>query len=75
MTDDAARQCRCCRVSIRVGMLACRNHWFMLPVELRDAILVTYRGGDREAYVANVHEADRLWLEAGVFVAPPKGNA
>ncbi len=65
--SDECRECRCCRSPISVGMLACRNHWFMLPVPLRDAILLAYRGGDHGAYVANVREADRLWREAGVW--------
>jgi hypothetical protein len=60
------RNCRCCGAEVRVGMLACRNHWFILPRPLRDAILTTYRGGDKPAYVANVREADKVWAELGV---------
>jgi hypothetical protein len=65
MTTQSPRECRCCRKPIPIGMLACRKHWFDLPQVLRNAILITYRGGDREAYVLHVREADRIWRELG----------
>jgi len=48
-------------------MLACRTHWFLLPQPLRNAILLTYRGNDRMAYVKNVREADRIWQNIGIW--------
>jgi hypothetical protein len=65
--SDEPRTCRCCGTPITIGMLACRNHWFMLPTPLREAILTTYRAHDRASYAANVREADRLWQRAGVW--------
>jgi hypothetical protein len=67
MTTAPPRQCRCCQAPILTGMLACRKHWYALPLVLRNAILLSYRGSDREAYVAHVREAERVWQELGVW--------
>lgn len=63
------RYCRCCGAQIRFGMLACRNHWYLLPVPLRNAILLTYRGGNKRAYVENVRSAEKVWQDMGVWRA------
>jgi hypothetical protein len=64
------RECRCCRIGIPAGRLACAPHWRMLPAPLKAAISETYRRRDFKAYVKNVDEADRLWQEAGLWKPP-----
>lgn len=62
--------CRCCGTQISFGHLACRNHWYVLPRPLREAILSTYRAGaaQRTAYVENVRAAEKVWREIGCWV-------
>jgi len=67
MMIDSPRECRCCRIPIGPGKLACRQHWFMLPIELRRAITHTYLAHKMRAYVENVTEAERIWKEQGVW--------
>jgi len=72
------RQCRCCRVPIAVGMLACRKHWYDLPRQVRERVLHTHRVGDRPSYVAAVRDADQVWRDLGVWQerstdVPPEG--
>lgn len=61
------RRCRCCGVQITFGHLACRNHWYVLPRPLREAILSAYRAGNKPAYVENVRSAEKIWKETGVW--------
>ena len=68
MTDEKIiRRCRCCGMQIHFGHLACRNHWYVLPRPLREAILTTYRAGNKHAYVANVRSAEQVWREIGCW--------
>jgi hypothetical protein len=60
-------QCRCCRKTIADGLLACKEHWFMLPKRLRAAIYETYRSGNPRAHAENVSQADKLWQAAGLW--------
>jgi hypothetical protein len=51
-------------------MLACKQHWFMLPMLIRQAVMTTYRGGDGVAtrsYVRAVTQADDYWKSRGVW--------
>jgi hypothetical protein len=71
MTDDETprRECRCCRIEVPYGKLACDTHWRMIPQPLRLAIISTYGKRDWKAYAANVREADKLWQAAGFWLA------
>lgn len=64
------RECRCCRKPIPDGMLACKPHWFMLPVLIRQAVMSAYKGGagvTTMGYVRAVTQADEYWKSKGVW--------
>lgn len=65
--DNPRRECRCCRIEVPYGRLACKEHWFMLPVPLRLAIISTYSKKKWKAYADNVKQADELWQKAGLW--------
>jgi hypothetical protein len=67
MTDH--RECRCCRMPIPTGKLACGKHWFMLDLKLRRDINMAWQSHDHDAYVHAVRRADAAWQEAGLWKA------
>lgn len=50
-----------CDTEIAGGRLACRSHWYELPVSLRNEIWRHYRAGNTIAHRAAVVEAVRHW--------------
>lgn len=46
-----------CAIELPREILACRPHWFALPMELRNRINRTWRGGAIGEYVAARQEA------------------
>ena len=67
--DNPPRECRCCRRPVPYGMLACNEHWKLLPQPLRLAIVSTYGKCAWKAYAENVRQADKLWQDAGLWKA------
>jgi len=61
-------ECRCCRMPVATGMLACKPHWYMLPQSLRNNIWRTYREGHTLEYAGYVRKADEVWKFKGAFV-------
>jgi hypothetical protein len=59
------RECRCCRKPVEEGMLACKEHWAMLPSSIRTAVLNSYRGRQWQDYGLNVAAADAFWQIKG----------
>ena len=51
---------RSCGKIISRSRVFCRDHWFMLPKPLRDAIWQAHRNRDHQASVNNIREAMRL---------------
>lgn len=57
-----------CRLQVRPALWGCREHWFALPVRLRDRIWATYRVGQEvngtpsREYVAVAREVQE-WIE------------
>lgn len=72
-------ECRACRRIVKPGMLACRDHWMMLPVALRNSINAAYRakGRDRKAardYLDYISAADAFWKHKGVWLPGIPGD-
>ena len=65
--EHPARECRCCRMPVPFGKLACAEHWRMLPQPLQLAIISTYSRHAMRDYVANVKQADKIWQAAGLW--------
>jgi hypothetical protein len=53
-----------CRVKVRAEMLACRDHWFALPSDLRVTINAAYRAKDKVSYRLAIVEAIQEWRPA-----------
>ncbi len=41
-----------CIVQVRHDLLMCKQHWFMVPAPLRDAVMKTWRRGNMRPYMA-----------------------
>jgi len=54
-----------CNVQVAYTQLACKPHWYWLPLPLRRAITETYRGRKVEAHRANINAALKLYAAAG----------
>lgn len=68
-------ECRACRCIIPRGRLACKEHWAMLPADLRSAIVETYHNrGQMREYTRLVTQADGIWKEAGVWLPGIPGD-
>lgn len=50
-----------CDTEIGLELLACRRHWYELPIKLRNDIWRHYRSGNTTAHRAAVVEAVRVW--------------
>lgn len=61
------RECRCCRIPVPSGRLACGPHWKMLPEPIKSAVLQTYRDKLWRAYALNVRAADAFWQARGLW--------
>lgn len=62
------RECRCCRKPIPAGMLACKPHWFMLPMWIRNEVNDAYKNGvANKWYVEAVTKADDFWKARGIW--------
>lgn len=57
-----------CTEPVPPKMLACKTHWFQLPLNLRRRIWIHYRPGQEidknpsEGYIAVMRECIRFWL-------------
>lgn len=49
-----------CAVGVKPGMMYCRQHWFVLPRDLQDALKMAHGRGDLEAFSAAKIQADDL---------------
>lgn len=54
MTDDTTHKCPSpeCIERLPYHILACKNHWYEVPPDLRSAVNRTWRSGDTVAYLA-----------------------
>jgi hypothetical protein len=51
-----------CHAIVSAGMLACRRHWYQVPVPLRDRVWSAWRGGagaGSEAHTQAMRDAIR----------------
>lgn len=69
ITDDHSdeRECRCCRKPVPNGVLACFEHWMMLPRQMREDIRREYKAKRWRDYTAHVRLADAFWQERGIW--------
>jgi hypothetical protein len=49
-----------CNHQVKLDLLMCRRHWFMVPAGLRDKLMETWRQGTNVQYIA----ARRACVEA-----------
>jgi hypothetical protein len=67
--DTPERECRCCRKPVPNGVLACFEHWTMLPRQIREDIRREYKAKSWREYAAHVRLADTFWRERGIWKA------
>ncbi len=72
MLSGEPKRCRCCCREVTTGLVACAMHWFMLPEELRDAIVKGLQASWFEGYDASLKAADQFWQRNGVWL--PRGE-
>ena len=59
-----------CTKPVPPKMLACRSHWFQLPLELRNAVWKVYQPGQEitktpsKEYLAVIAQVQEYWREA-----------
>ena len=47
----------------RPEQVACRDHWYQLPMELRRELWAAYKVHDRAGLVRGMREAVQVWTE------------
>ena len=65
--SENQKECRCCRKPVMFGMLACREHWALLPQSLRNEIILAWHDHRLRDYAVNVRQADRIWQDLGIW--------
>jgi hypothetical protein len=50
-----------CGRQVPLTQFACRNHWYRIPKDMRDAIWAGYRSGDTLGHMQAMSDA-RRWL-------------